>query len=66
VCGATFSIARALEYEARGACIRAHEDVIHAASRRSGAMICTGIWDKDLEKFMEKYADAIREGRKTI
>jgi hypothetical protein len=68
VCGATFSKHERSGYEAHvQACIRANVDVIRAASpsiRRD--VLGPGIWDRDLAKFMEKHADAIREGRKTI
>jgi hypothetical protein len=66
-CGKGFSSHDRSGYEAHVArCIREHEDVIHAAKPSIKRGILHGIWDKDLEVFMEKYADDLREGRKRL
>lgn len=68
VCGCTFAAHEHSAYEQHvQLCIKAHEDVIRAASpsvRRD--IFGPGIWDKDLERFMDKYRVEIAEGRKTI
>lgn len=67
-CGATFSIHERTDFERHvQKCIKAHEEVIRAASpsiRRD--VLGNGIWDKDLEKWMEKHRDALLEDRKRI
>lgn len=67
-CGATFSVHERSDFERHvRKCAKAHEDVIRAASpsiRRD--VLGNGIWDKDLAKYMDENADALREGRKRL
>jgi hypothetical protein len=68
-CGATFSIARSLRT------IEASRGEVHQGARgrdpRGVAVdqardLLHGIWDKDLERWMEKYRTALLEGRKRL
>jgi hypothetical protein len=67
VCGATFSRHERSSYEAHVLkCIKQHEDVIRAASPSVRRDVLHGIFDKDLEKYLEENREAIIEGRKTL
>jgi hypothetical protein len=66
-CGATFSIHERPDFERHVAkCIRAHEDVIRAASPSIRRDVLHGIFDKDLERWMDDNRTALLEDRKRI
>lgn len=66
-CGATFSIYERADYERHVAkCIRAHEDVIRASAPSIRRGVLAGVWDKDLEKWMDDNRAALLADRKRI
>lgn len=67
VCGVGFPSHQRAAYERHVAlCIKAHEEAIHVSKPSVKRGILSGIWDKDLEAFMERNREALAEGRKRL